>query len=80
MSIASRLPWESNVVLEAAGAAPARSDTASIKMKKSVEYWYRKPDGILPNYSEENPSQCHFAHHKTHRDREVFERVLSRWN
>jgi hypothetical protein len=49
-----------------------------LKMKKSVQYWYREPDGILPNYSEENPSQYHFAHHKPHRDRAVFEPVLSR--
>ena len=71
---------ESNAALEAARAAPATSNAASVKMKKSVQYWYRKPDGILPNYSEENPFQCHLAHHKPHRDREVFEPVLSRWN
>jgi hypothetical protein len=52
MSTAARYR-ESNAVLEAALAAPARRATASFEMMKSVEYWYRKTDGILPSYSEE---------------------------
>ena len=44
---------ESKAVLGAVRAAPARCDTASIEMKKSVEYWYRKTDGIPPSYSEQ---------------------------
>ena len=51
MSIAARY-LESNAVLEAARAVPARCDTASIEMKKSVECWYRRTDGKLPSYSE----------------------------